>query len=97
MPNWQIVSGSKRRKTNKVLQDNNSTESPVTASNRYDLLTNSTANEKEIVDMNTTKRIPRPPPIFIYDVINYPQMINHLAEVTEEENYSTRSPIYRGI
>jgi hypothetical protein len=26
MPNWQIVSGTKRRKTNKVLQDNNSTD-----------------------------------------------------------------------
>jgi hypothetical protein len=36
-------------------------------------------------------KIPRPPPIFIYDVKNYPQVINHLAEVTEEENYSTRS------
>jgi hypothetical protein len=47
--------------------------------------------------MNTTKRIPRPPPIFVYDVINYPQMINHLAEVTEGENYSTRSMAYNII
>jgi hypothetical protein len=39
----------------------------------------------------TTKKIPRPPPIFVYDIINCPQMINHLAEVTEEENDSTRS------
>jgi hypothetical protein len=37
MPNWQIVNGTKRRKTNKVLQDNNSIESPVTTSNRYDV------------------------------------------------------------
>jgi hypothetical protein len=87
MPNWQIVSGTKRRKTNKVLQDNDSTESPIIRSNRSDLLT----NEEEIVDINTTKGIPRPPPIFVYHVINYPQMINHLAEVTEEENFSTRS------
>jgi hypothetical protein len=35
--------------------------------------------------------IPRPPPIFVYNIIKYPQMINHLAEITEEENYSTRS------
>jgi hypothetical protein len=91
MPNWQIVSGTKRRKTNKVLQDNNSTESPVTTNNRYDLLTNAAANEEEIIDVNTRKKIPRPPPIFVYDVINYPQMINHLDQVTEEENYNTRS------
>jgi hypothetical protein len=70
MPNWQIVSGTKRRKINKVIQDNNSTESPVTTNNRYDLLTNAAANEKEIIDVNTTKKIPRPPSIFVYDVTN---------------------------
>jgi hypothetical protein len=41
---------------------------------------------KEPADVTTTKRIHIPPPIFVYDVTNYPQMIQHLAEVAEEEN-----------
>jgi hypothetical protein len=58
MPNWQIVSGIKRKKTNKVLQDNNSTETPGTTNNSYNLLTNAAANEEEILDLSTTKRFP---------------------------------------
>ncbi|PNF31804.1 hypothetical protein B7P43_G11362 [Cryptotermes secundus] len=88
---WQKVRGTKRRKTNKVTQSNNPPEATVTTNNRYDLLPNETVNEEETENANTTKKIPRPPPIFVYDVINYPQMINHLAVVTEEENYSTRA------
>ena len=88
---WHKVRGTKRRKTNKVIQNINPSEATVTTNNRYDLLPNETVNEEETEDVNTTKKIPRPPLIFVYDVINYPQMINHLAAVTEEENYSTRS------
>jgi hypothetical protein len=51
MPTWQIASGTKWRKTNKVIQDNNSTESSITT-NRYD------ANEEETADVNTTKWFP---------------------------------------
>jgi hypothetical protein len=90
MVDCQLVSGIKRRKLNNFFQNNNSSEPEVPKSNKYELLTNEVTN-KEPADVNTTKRIPRPPPIFVYDVINYAQMIQHLAEVAEEENYSTRS------
>ena len=88
---WQIARGTKRRKINKATQNNNPSETTVTIHNRYDLLPNEETNEAETQDGNSPKKIPRPPPIFVYDVINYPQMINHLAEVAEEESYSTRS------
>jgi hypothetical protein len=78
MVDWQLLRGIKRRKSNKVFQNNNSPEPAVTT------------NKEEPTDVNTKKRIPRTPPIFIY-IINYPQMIRHPAEVAEEENYSTRS------
>jgi hypothetical protein len=90
MVNWQLVRGIKLRKPNKVFHNNNSSKPSVTTSNRYELLTNKVSKKEEPTDVNTKKRIPRPPPIFVYDVINYPQMIQHLAEVAEEENYSTR-------
>jgi hypothetical protein len=79
------------KKIKQVFQNNNSSEPAVTTNNRYELLTNEVTNKEEPTDVNTTKRIPRPSPIFVYDVVNYPQMIQHLADVAEEENYSTRS------
>jgi hypothetical protein len=90
MVDWQLVREIKRKKSNKVFKNNNSSEPAVTTNNRYKLLTNEVTNKEEPTDVNTTKRIPRPLPIFVY-VINYPQMIQHLAEVAEEENYNTRS------
>jgi hypothetical protein len=91
MVDWQLVKGIKRRKSNKIFQNNNPSEPAETTNNRYELLSDEVTNKEEPADVNTTKRIPRPPPIFVYDVINYPQMIQHLGEVAQEENYSTRS------
>jgi hypothetical protein len=34
-------------------------------------------------------RIPKPPPIFIFRVVNYNEMVNKLTEVIEQEQYST--------
>jgi hypothetical protein len=34
--------------------------------------------------------IPTPPPIFIYGVVNYNEMVNKLREVIEQEQYSTK-------
>jgi hypothetical protein len=48
-------------------------------------------NEEASAAPTSPAMSPRPPPIFIYDVINYPRMINHFAEVAEEETYSTKS------
>jgi hypothetical protein len=91
LPTWQLARGTKRRKINKVTENNNPSETTATTNNRYDLLPNEERKEAETQDVNATKKIPRPPPIYVYDVINYLQMINHLAEVAEEENYNTRS------
>jgi hypothetical protein len=76
MVDWQLVRGIKRRKSNKVFQNNNPSQPAVPTSNRYELLTNEVTNKEEQADVNTTKRIPRPPTISVYDVINYPRWYN---------------------
>jgi hypothetical protein len=44
---WQQVWGTKRRKINEVLQNNNPPESAIITNNSYDILANEIANEKE--------------------------------------------------
>jgi 3-methyladenine DNA glycosylase AlkC len=36
-------------------------------------------------------RTPKPPPIFIYGIVNYNEMVNKLTEVIQQEQYSTKS------
>jgi hypothetical protein len=35
-------------------------------------------------------RTPKPPPIFIYGVVNYNEMVNKLTEVFQQQQYSTK-------
>jgi hypothetical protein len=58
MVDWQLVREIKRRKSNKVFQNNNSSEPAVPTSNRYELLTNEVTHKDEPADVNTTKWIP---------------------------------------
>jgi hypothetical protein len=48
-------------------------------------------NEEVTATTISPAKSPRPPPIYVHDVINYPRMINHIAEVAEEETFSTKS------
>jgi hypothetical protein len=91
---WQ-VQRLKRRKLNATKQYNNKVASELPTSNRYQVLTNNTQNEPE-KNVGTTGEITpkphaKPPPIFVYDVFNYPKMIEQLTEVAEEEQYNTKS------
>jgi hypothetical protein len=40
---------------------------------------------------NTPPRTPKPPPIFIYGVINLKQMIKNLSDATGQEAYYTKT------
>jgi hypothetical protein len=87
---WQLVRGVKRRKPNltpPLIQQQHT----ITTSNRYKNLPNMDMNDEVSVTPTTPAKFPRPPPIYVYDVINYPTMIKHIAEVAEEETYSTKS------
>jgi hypothetical protein len=35
-------------------------------------------------------RTPKPPPIFIYGIVNYNEMVNKLTEVIQQDQYSTK-------
>ena len=43
------------------------------------------------MDSTPTKREPRPPPVYIYDVSNYKAMIDGFFKVVEEETYHTKA------
>lgn len=86
---WQLRRGTKRRKTHANSQQSY-TEVDIQTSNRFAVLTNDTCNE-DTVTQNAIEKTPKPPPIFIYDVINYPLMINQLNNIAEQEQYTTKS------
>jgi hypothetical protein len=82
---WQIVKNNKRRRINTSQVDIPHTE--LTLSNRFDPL----PMEESDSQTDPGHRIPKPPPIFIYVVVNYNKMVNKLTEVIEQEQYSTKS------
>jgi hypothetical protein len=43
------------------------------------------------------KSIPKPPPIFVYGVVNLPQMIQKLKNIVKMEQYTTRSTANKTI
>ncbi|VEN54315.1 unnamed protein product, partial [Callosobruchus maculatus] len=82
---WQNVRSTKRRKINNQNIENQNLEVPI--NNRFSPLT----TEDDHSQNNTAKKIPRPPPIFVYGVINFPEMIKKLSEIVAEEQYITKS------
>lgn len=83
---WQVVRGVKRKKTSttQTLQHEN-----VNLQNRYTPL----AQEENLATNidEATKSIPKPPPIFVYGVVNFPQMIQKIHNIIEAGQYTTRS------
>ena len=92
--NWQ-VQRNKRRKTNVTNQHNTMVVDELPTRNRYQVLTNNTQDESGENAGTTSETIPKPhpkpPPIFVYDVVNYPKMVEQLKEIAEVEHYSTKS------
>jgi hypothetical protein len=82
---WQIVKNNKRRRINTSQADIPHTE--VTLSNRFDPLPMKESDSQTDPGHRTRK----PPPIFIYGVVNYNEMVNMLTEVIQQEEYSTKS------
>jgi hypothetical protein len=82
---WQIVKNNKRRRVNTSQVDIPHTE--VTLSKRFNPL----SMEEGDSHTDPEHRTPKPPPIFIYGVVNYNEMINKLTEVILLEQYSTKS------
>lgn len=82
---WQAFGRSwKRRKIN-------TTTRPITVNNRFQVLAET--NETTLrTDNNTEKniKIPKPPPIFVYDVVNYEEMVKRINTTVGDEKYTTK-------
>jgi hypothetical protein len=81
---WQIVKNNKRLRISTSQADIPGTE--VTIQNRLNPLPMEESDCQTDPGHRTTKL----PPIFIYGVVNYNEMVNKLTEVTEQEQYSTK-------
>lgn len=81
---WQKVKVIKKRKISRKTEP---TEN-IKLSNRFDALPE--PMEENTHETTTENKIPKPPPIFIYGVTNYEQMVDKLSEILEEEQYTTK-------
>jgi hypothetical protein len=87
---WQQVRSSKRKKVKRV-QEITVNNNAVEINNRFNPLTvEETSNQKQ---ETTSTKLSRPPPIYVYGVINYPNMISQIRELLEDEQYNTKSLI----
>ena len=83
---WQEVRSVKRKKMYKPQTQQSEN---IQLHNRYIPLT-----QDKKLDANSAaiqKNIPKPPPIFVYGVVDLPQMIQKLQSIAEMEQYTTRS------
>lgn len=82
---WQVVKNTKRRK----ISATNRPQETVT-NNKFSPLT-----QEEIVDATkineNENKTPKPPPIYVYGVINYGEMIGQLGTIAESTQYTTKS------
>lgn len=93
---WQIFTKTTKRRKIRTNTQQTDDSSVVTLSNKYSLLTNPQENNSNTNPIELDKT-PKPPPIFVYGVMNLPQMKQKLAEVAEEEQYVTKSLINNTI
>lgn len=93
-PQWQTV---KKRKRLNLTPESSMEKTPFNfnSQNRYEELSNTTDNEdmqteERTVTNNETNNQPiehKPPPIYIYGVNNYDDMINYLTKIIEKKEY----------
>jgi hypothetical protein len=91
---WQTI---KKRKRNNPTPENRTQQTEIICYNRYEQLSQSPDNNNDDIILTdrtnntqinkefSTPRDPKPPPIFVYGVTNYKDMIAHLSTIIEEE------------
>jgi hypothetical protein len=71
------VKNTKRRKVNQPDSQN------ITLTNKYSQL--AVDNDGNITIQATENKVPKPPPIFVYGVTNYQEMVHNLHSIAEIE------------
>lgn len=94
---WQVI---KKEKKNKLSPDATQVRNPFqyTTHNRFEKLTQLPENDTSFNETDNTvtntehkSRDHKPPPIFIYRVTSYNQMVEYLTAVVEEKQYYCKS------
>jgi hypothetical protein len=85
---WQVVKNRKRALT----YNNNKLNSAITH-HQYEVLSiQPTNNETSDLGLTTsTEKIPKPPPIYVYGVVDFKKMLNNFATAVPEETYRCTS------
>lgn len=83
---WQKVKNIKRRKVS-----GNNSQNIITTTNKYSQLGEDNVDATATVDNQNRDKVQKPPPIFIYGVINYEEMAKKIREIAEEEQYTTKT------
>lgn len=96
---WQTWQMSKKRKlsgTPKTLDIQQNNLEPVPQQNRFELLADINNDARSLTDknmdsqeeaINIPPRIPKPPPIFIYNVTNYAEMAKCISNIVNKNDY----------
>jgi hypothetical protein len=82
---WQAVKNRKRPRVNY----NNTTPNPAITHNKYEVLLKQPTNNEttNLSSSNATEKIPKPPPIYVYGVVDFKKMLDNFATVVPEETY----------
>lgn len=83
---WQIVKGIKRKKTTSHKNPANE----IIVNNRFDCLSNDNVETSEN-NTRSVEKIPKPPPIFVYGVVNYTSMVQAVRDILTDEQYVTKT------
>jgi hypothetical protein len=80
----------RKEKENKQTHDNKTHQTYIETSNRFEALSEQNGNSNKEQTQSNTQLPPKPPPIFIYGVLNYKKTIDNLSNITEEETYQCK-------
>lgn len=86
---WQRVTYANRSRHTKKRKINTTGNQNISLTNKYSQLADESVQPAN--DSHTENKIPKPPPIYIYGVINYQEMINNLREIVEDEQYTSKT------
>jgi hypothetical protein len=80
---WQQVKNTKRMKVNQPVSHN------ITLTNKYSQL--GIEDDERTTTKDNEYTIPKPPPVFVYGVINYHDMVQNLNSIALAEEYTTKT------
>jgi 3-methyladenine DNA glycosylase AlkC len=83
---WQKLRSTKRIRT---LKQHPSSTNEIQTTNRFNPLLNQSRSLNN--EINAITKISKPPPIFVHGVQNYSEIIKHIKQIAEQEQYVTKS------